>query len=290
MDLFGAPPAALSEVAEQALEPAGAAAFLMTARQAAHESGRAADPSNQLLFWAYRTLGPHLPAPSLVSIWLQCGLNAMQRPAALLRTLGAEWESCGPSELATELFRRILAHPEGVEIARLDEATNLDEHLGFPDKRIRLVAEPVLPEIQRACATAPRRDPAYPFVLAAGLRTRWTANTIQRDPAWRKGRGPHCMLHLSAADARQLRVRDGDAVRVSTPRGSVTLPAQIDPKVQAGHIWMPNGFGMRHVVDGPPTVDGVNSNELTDVNDRDPFTGVPHNRYVLCHLERAEGA
>ncbi len=289
MDLFGETPAALYELGKQALEPDGAAAFLMTAQQAARQGGSGVDPSNQLLFWTYRAVGPHLPAPSLGSIWLQCGLNAMQRPAAVLRTLGEEWEGRAPFELAAELFRRILAHPEGVEVARLDAATNLEDHLGFADKRIRLAPEPILPEIQRACIAVPQVDPEYPFVLAAGLRTRWTANTIQRDPAWRKGRGPHCTLHLSAADARRLAVREGDTVRVSTPRGSVTLPAQVDPKVQDGHIWVPNGFGMRHVVDGPPTVDGVNSNELTDVNDRDPFTGVPHHRYVPCRLERVAG-
>jgi len=41
-------------------------------------------------------------------------------------------------------------------------------------------------------------------VLASGLRTRWTANTIQRDPAWRRGRGPHCELNISTADAKRL--------------------------------------------------------------------------------------
>jgi hypothetical protein len=47
---------------------------------------------------------------------------------------------------------------------------------------------------------------------------------------------------------------------------------------------MPNGFG---AVVANGTVDGANQNELTDVADRDPFTGIPHHRYVLCQLERA---
>ena len=34
-------------------------------------------------------------------------------------------------------------------------------------------------------------------------------------------------------------------------------------------------------------VDSANQNELTDVADRDPFTGIPHHRYVLCRIERA---
>jgi len=34
-------------------------------------------------------------------------------------------------------------------------------------------------------------------------------------------------------------------------------------------------------------VQGANQNELTDVTDRDPFTGIPHHRHVRCRVERA---
>jgi formate dehydrogenase len=282
MDLFGEPPAELFALAAAALEPDGAAAFLMAAQTHAGSDPRIA--KERLLFWTYRTLGPHLPSPALAAIWLQCHLNAMLRSPDVLRTLGAEWEARSPFEVGTELFRRILAHPEGVEIACLNTATNLEDHLGFDDGRIRLVPEAMLAEVGRAVATPPATDPAYPFVLAAGLRTRWTANTIHRDPRWRKGRGPHCALNLSPDDAATLGLRDGDRVRVATQRGAVTLPAQIDTKLRPGHVWMPNGFGMEY--DGESrAVDGANQNELTDVADRDPFTGVPHHRYVPCRLE-----
>jgi formate dehydrogenase len=125
-------------------------------------------------------------------------------------------------------------------------------------------------------------------VLAAGLRTRWTANTIQRDPAWRKGRGPHCTLNLSPADAERLGVADGDPVTLETSRGSAELPATLDPKLRPGHVWVPNGFGMVHAsAEGDVAVDGTNLNELTDAADRDPFTGIPHHRYVPCRVRAA---
>jgi anaerobic selenocysteine-containing dehydrogenase len=285
MSLFGPVPAQLVELAGAALEPAGAAMYIATAQQAA-----AFDPGiakERLLFWTYRALAPHLPSPALAAIWLQCHLNALFRLPSVLRALGSEWTDRGPLEVGTELYRRILAHPEGVEIARLDPETNLDDHIGFDDGRIRLAPEPMLQEMARALGTSPADDREYPFVLAAGLRTRWTANTIQRDPSWRKGRGPHCTLNLSPADAKQLNVRAGDHIRVSTNRGALTLPAQIDPKLLPGHVWMPNGFGMVYESkgNGGLEADGGNQNELTDVADRDPFTGIPHHRYVRCRLE-----
>lgn len=280
MDLWGAPPAELVELAKHAHTPEGAMAYFAAA-QAAGTGGE-----NQLIFWTYRALGPHLPSPALAAIWLLAHLNGLFRPESVVRALGPEWEGKMPFELGTEIFRRIVAHPEGVEIARQDMAANLVGHIGFADKKIRLVPEPIVPEIRRAIATAPADDPAYPLVMAAGLRTRWTANTIQRDPAWRKGKGPHCALNLSRDDAAALGVRDGDTVRVSTRRGTLTLPAQVDAKLMAGHVWMPNGFGM---VSSDGMVTGANQNELTDVADRDPFTGIPHHRYVRVRVERVAG-
>ena len=252
-------------------------AFLGTA-QANARGGQ-----HEMLMWAYRALGPHLPSPSLTALFFIAHLNAMFRTDSVIRTLGPEWASKSPFEIASELFRRVLAHPEGVEIARQRLEMNFEDHLGFADRKVRLAPEPILPEIRRAIATAPTTDASFPLVMAAGLRTRWTANTIQRDPAWRKGKGPHCALNLSPADASVLGIRDGDTVRVETNRGSLTMPAQIDKKLMAGHVWMPNGFGM---ISADGMVQGANQNELTDVADRDPFTGIPHHRYVRVRVER----
>jgi anaerobic selenocysteine-containing dehydrogenase len=285
MGLFGDPPAELAALAPRALDADGAAAFLATAQQLAASEPRIA--KERVLFWSYRTVGSHLPAPSLAAMWLQSHLNAMLRTESVVRTLGESWREKSPFEIGAETFRRILDHPEGVEIARVDPARNLDDNVGFDDRRIRLAPEAMIAEIHRASASAPARDADYPFVLAAGLRTRWTANTIQRDPKWRKGRGPHCALNLSPADATRLGVSEGDRLRVSTRRGSLTLPAKIDAKLMAGHVWMPNGFGMTVSTAGQETtIDGGNQNELTDVADRDPFTGIPHHRYVPCRIER----
>jgi anaerobic selenocysteine-containing dehydrogenase len=287
MDLFGPPPAQLEELAAHALEPEGAMTFLGTAQQLAQEAGGG---ENHMLFWAYRTLGKHLPAPSLVGIWFQCNLNALQRSADVLRTLGAEWQDKNPFEIGAELFRRVLAHPEGVEIARMDPDKNYEQHVNWDDKRIRLAPEKMLDEMRRAIATPAAHDPEYPFVLGSGLRTRWTANTIQQDPSWRKGRGPHCTLNLSEADAVNIGVKTGDRIRVSTRRGELTLPAHVDRKMMDGHVSMPNGFGGAYPGDtnGNLLREGANMNEITDVADRDPFTGCPHHRYVQVKLERLE--
>src|SRR5437016_1491657 len=123
MGLYGTPPAELHALAKEALTPAGATAFLPTAPAAARGG------ENEMLVWAYRALGPHLPSPSLAAMFLIAHLNAVFRPEGVLRTLGPDWEGKMPSEIGAELFRRFLAHPEGVEIARQRMETNLEDHL-----------------------------------------------------------------------------------------------------------------------------------------------------------------
>jgi len=282
MGLVGEAPDKLFELAEHALDPDGAAVYFTELQSAS------AGDSAAMLFWAYRTLGPRLPSPAITAIWALCHQNAFMRRESVLRTLGPAWEEKTPLEIGTELFRRILAHPEGVEIARADLDRALEANIGHEDGRVRLAPEPMLAEIRRAVANDLPTDPEYPLVLAAGLRTPWTANTVQRDPAWRKARGPHCALHLSPADAERLGISKGDRVRLRTRRGALELPAAVDPRLLAGHVWVPNGFGMGYPDEsGALVVQGVNVNELTDANDRDPISGCPHHKYTLCRVERA---
>jgi len=274
-------------------DAAARAAFMGAAMSKLPEvSARGINGESQLLFWAYRAIGHHFESPALVAVWAQCQLNAVERHAAVLRTLGKEWADVSPLDIGEELFRRIMDHPEGVEIANVGEQCSLQDYIGFDDRRVRLAPASMLAEMVRAIERRPEVDPDYPFVLASGLRTRWTANTIQRDPAWRKGGGPHCELSLAADDAATLGVSKGDRVRIETRRGAIELPAAIDARLQPGHAWMPNGFGVEYSesINGPLRIQGANANEITDVTDRDPFTGCPHHRYVRVRLTRVAGA
>jgi formate dehydrogenase len=289
MDLYGEPPAILQRLAGKAHLPIVRGLYFIAgawlARQQAMRPGD--DGRSRFLFWIYRTLGPTFPSPALSAIYLLCHANAFARRKDVLRTLGPRWRFRSPFALAAELFRRILAHPEGVEILKLSTDDNLGDHIHFADKRVRLAPQPALDEIARAVRTRQQPDSRYPFVMATGLRTRWTANTIQRDPKWRKGRGPHCTLSLSPKDAERLGVKTEDIVRVETPRNAVELPAFVDDRLQEGHVSIPNGFGMIQKQEGERIeLDGVNINELTDAADRDAFTGCPHHKYVPCRVEK----
>lgn len=249
----------------------------------------------RVLFWTYRTAGIRLPAPALASLWLTCHFVALTRRRDVLRSLGRQRRWCSPPRLGAQLFRKLLDNPQGVEVARLDPSRNLRQHCGFWDGRVRLAPRPLLRELERVLEDPPREDAEYPLLLFSGERRRWTANTILRNPAWRRGEGSHCTLRMNSEDARAAGVGSGDGtedrVRLETRRGTVEIPLELDDRLPPGLVSAPNGFGTFYPDEttGELQAVGVNINSLTDAADRDPFTGIPFHKHVPCRVTRAGG-
>ena len=139
----------------------------------------------------------------------------------------------------------------------------------------------------------PSREAAeYPLLLFSGERRKWTANTILRNPAWRRGKGPQCTLRMNLEDARAAGVDSGDRVRLATRRGEVEIPVQVDDRLPPGLVSAPNGFGTFYPdeTSGELRPVGVNINLLTDAANRDPFTGIPFHKHLPCRVTRAGDA
>jgi anaerobic selenocysteine-containing dehydrogenase len=142
----------------------------------------------------------------------------------------------------------------------------------------------VLVEALAALASTPPpgSDPEFPLVLSAGERRSFTANTIFRDPTWRK-RDAAGALRISSSDADALGLGDGDAAVLTTKRGSAQVTVEITPMMRAGHVSLPNGLGVTETPgDG---VVGVAPNELTSSEHRDPIAGTPYHKHVPARLE-----
>jgi anaerobic selenocysteine-containing dehydrogenase len=226
--------------------------------------------SHQAPLLLYRTLDLADDAREgalLFGLALRC---ALQSPKALARAgFGGD-----PVTAAIRLFEAILESPSGLVFA-IDEwaAPASPIHLALPDmldELARLVSLPDEPP-----------DPRFPFVLSAGERRSFTANTIIRDPAWRK-KDPAGALRISPDDAAELGVASGDPVRLSTRRDSVVVTDEVSDTMQRGHVSLPNGLGTSY----PGGAAGVAPNELTAVEDRDRFVGTPWHKHVHARVER----
>jgi anaerobic selenocysteine-containing dehydrogenase len=125
----------------------------------------------------------------------------------------------------------------------------------------------------------------FPFLLAAGERRAFTANTIVRDPEWRrKDAGGALFIHPD--DAARLNLGSGSRAMITTPTGEANVLIEISDRMKHGYVSLPNGFGLEYPnEDGEPQLTGISPNELTSIQDRDKFAGTPWHKSVPVRIE-----
>ena len=239
--------------------------------------------SHQAPVILYRTLGPTLPEE------LREGAVLFGLAFRYAMQFGPLLERAGftghPGQVAASLFQAILDSPSGLVFA-VAEWDAVMGRVGTTDGRIHLALDDLLAEAERLKAPPSEQEGEYPFVLSAGERRSFTANTIIRDPSWRN-KDAEGALRMSPDDARRLGVASGQRVRVVTRRGAAEVDVSVTDTMQAGHLSLPNGLGVDYA-DGRRV--GVAPNELTRAEDRDPFVGTPWHKFVPARVERIEAA
>ncbi len=264
----------------------GRAAFGIAFQAATRNDPRLAGVAPALL---YRTLGETLPdgLESAAALWSAAHICA-HRFGDSIRRAGIEGE--GPA-LGEALFDAIVDSPTGLVFSS-DSPEVSWQRVGTANGRLQLAIPELFDAIEELVVDAGPgiTSAAFPLVLSAGERRSYTANTIYRDPAWRR-KAMEEALALSADDAAALEIADGDRVRLVTPRGAAEVPAMVSDRMQTGHISLPNGLGLDYPDEaGERESDGVAPNELTSVTDRDPIAGTPWHKSVPARLERIADA
>ena len=249
----------------------------------------------------YRAIGDLLP-PGLAEgagLWGVCQL-AVRHQRDSIRRAGIGEGAADAAELADALFDALLASPSGLVFAVDDWDASIGR-VATPSGRIQLALPEFFDEL-RALRDEPAPAPPadYPFVLSAGERRSYTANTIIRNPEWRR-KDAAGALHVSPGDARRLGVSSGDPVRVSTRRASAVVTVEVSDRMRDGHVSLPNGHGTDFPAAARPdsavcvsasgaagttgAAGGVAPNELTCTEDRDPFAGTPWHKFVPARIE-----
>jgi len=229
----------------------------------------------------YRALGPTLPhgAAAGAALWSAAHRCAALNPASVRRAGFGEGFEAGE-----RLFDAILSSPSGLVFAD-DDYDETWRRVQTEDGRVNVRIPELLGELAAlASETPPGDDPAWPFLLSAGERRSFTANTIMRDPAWRKDDAGGA-LRVSPADAARLGLADGGRARLTTKRASVVVTVAVDEAMRAGHLALPNGLGVDHPEGEQRVRTGIAPNELTASEDRDPWVGTPWHKSVAARLE-----
>jgi anaerobic selenocysteine-containing dehydrogenase len=234
----------------------------------------------------YRAIGDLLPQGLAegAALWGVCQLAARHQRASIQRA-GIGAAATGSAEVADALFDAILAAPSGLTFS-IDEWDECLRRIATPSGRIQLALPEFFDELRGLCdepAPAPPAD--YPFVLSAGERRSYTANTIIRNPDWRR-KDRDGALRINPADAQGLGVCDGERVRVTTQRGALVVVVELSDRMRPGHVSLPNGQGTDYPgADGREVMEGAPPNELTRSEDRDAFAGTPWHKFVPARLE-----
>jgi anaerobic selenocysteine-containing dehydrogenase len=224
----------------------------------------------------YETLGATLPgdARAAAVLWALAQRTARTYPEAIKRAGHANGDA---------LFDAILDGKSGVVFTE-DSYDDAWGYVTHDDNRFPLII-PELIDILTALdpASAVQTSAEFPFILVAGQRRLFTANTIFHDDAWRL-KDKSGALRISRADAETMGLTDGSMTRVTTNRGSSLAAVEIDDRMQTGHAALPNGFGLDVAGDGSP-INGVALNQLTDARRRDPIAATPWHKNVPARIE-----
>ena len=231
----------------------------------------------------YRTLGPTLPegCAEAAALWFAAQRCAGAYPEAVRRA-GIE---PGGTGLGDALFDEIVESDDGVVFTSHlhEQAWGL---LGSADHKIHANI-PQLVDLLRALPDAPvgHTTAEFPLVLSAGERRSSTANTIFRDPGWRKADRDGA-LAISSAAAAAHGLSDGDRVRLHTAAGIAKPIVRVDDAMQPGHVSLPNGLGLDYPdEDGEHFRAGIAPNELTSLGWQDEIALTPWHKHVPARLE-----
>ncbi|RJQ66943.1 molybdopterin oxidoreductase family protein [Pseudonocardiaceae bacterium YIM PH 21723] len=223
----------------------------------------------------HETLGTALPEGQrgAAIVWGLAQICAMTNADAVRRAGFADGNA---------LFDGIIAAPQGVKFT-VDEWEHVWNYVRRPDRRFTVEIPELLEKLDELrTAPVPGVSTEFPLVLSAGERRAFTANTIIRDPEWRR-RDAGGALRISPQDAEELGLTSGDSVRVITEAGSAETGIEITDMMRAGHISLPNGMGVDHPDHG---LVGVPLNELTSLRHKDEFAGTPWHKYVPARVEK----
>ncbi|MBI4321139.1 MAG: molybdopterin-dependent oxidoreductase [Chloroflexi bacterium] len=193
-------------------------------------------------------------------------------------------------------------NPQGLAFGKPEEyrkyETGLlrgDRRPGFetPSGRVELASSmlaehgydalPVYTEPTEGPLADPELAKQFPLVLNTGARTQSAFRSQHLNIPSLLKLQPEPQVLINPLDARARGIRDGDRAVVRSPRGQVTFFAKVTDAVMPGAVEVNVGGGSP--LHAKPWRE-ANTNYLTDPDNRDPISGFPVFKALLCEVER----
>jgi anaerobic selenocysteine-containing dehydrogenase len=144
---------------------------------------------------------------------------------------------------------------------------------------------PVYVEPKEGPMASPELYEKYPLILNTGARLQSAFRSQHLNIPGLLKLQPKPRVLINPADAEARGISDGDRVWVESPRGRVGVRARVTDDVMPGQVEL-------NVGGGGPIHGGewreANANFVTDFENRDPISGFPVYKALLCEVIKRE--
>ncbi|MEE3328152.1 MAG: molybdopterin-dependent oxidoreductase [Myxococcota bacterium] len=169
-------------------------------------------------------------------------------------------------------IEKLESNPHGVDLGPLTE--RLPEMLSTPSGRIEMAPREIMEDFDRLDIMLEDSD-SDQLVLIGRRDIRSNNSWMHNLKGLLSGRD-RCSLHINPVDAEKHSLQEGDAARIASRAGNVTVTVHITEDLIPGVVSLPHGWG--HGVHGTRMQvahdhAGINSNILTDRLAMDPISG-----------------
>ncbi len=140
---------------------------------------------------------------------------------------------------------------------------------------------PVFVEPQEGPISSPELAKQFPLVFNSGARIQSDFRSQHHNIPGLLKMQPRPLVSIHSQDAARRNIKTGDQVNVVSPRGKVRYTARVTEDIMPGVIEA-NAGGGSPIASQPWQV--CNVNELTDSENRDPISGFPVYKALLCDV------
>lgn len=144
---------------------------------------------------------------------------------------------------------------------------------------------PIYTEPTEGPIATPELAQRFPLVFNSGSRTQFNFRSQHYNIPSLVEKHPDPLVNIHVSDAQARGIADGDEVYVVSVRGRVPFRARVTEDIVAGAIDANMGGGGPL---GPTSWQRANVNVLTDFENRDPISGFPVFKALLCDVVKRE--
>ena len=216
-------------------------------------------------------------------IWFSSHMYAQKYPKAINQ---AGFDSSPPA-LGEMIFQKILNSPSGVILSQHQEEDHWDL-IAHKDKKVHLYIPELmswLDKLPETLTEIEHLEQLFPFNLIAGERRGYNANTVIRDPEWRKN-DQEGYLKMNPQDAEILDIQSNDTVKVFNDKGTVKVIVKLTDEIKEGVLAIPNAYGLQYNGETDYRKIGAAPNELTSSEYCDPLAKTPYHKNVRVNIEK----